>query len=761
MQLTNSQKKALNKLKELYLDNQKDIYFKGPTGCGKTFIASHFLNFILKEQFSKNKGTIIIFATISSASLPKQLAIKLNDYKKYHNYKKYTVEHLNSPSNAKSNKSEDYRGFKCNYQNKEQKVFVLGTSSFGKTKLFTINHELTNLVQDIETHKYTLIYFRDEAHIGSNKKDNQKSNIGLGKLDGLKVRADFTFRMTATPPSVNKLNNFVEISEEDLRDDSPKYLLKQRPVNININQDTIITDKTVMESAIKQYKKSKKEYSKLKITEPINPAMLIQISNNSTLDKVKTALFEKTLKMIEKMLFENNLVYLKYLDDNKKIVGTNCPNTLKYASKNNSLIDVIIFKVGPSTGWDIPRANMLVQLRNVCSEPLNIQTLGRIKRNPYPNLEIHPITNKYYLYSNYEQKSMQHIFYQWNPDITSTVLFKGEINPNHKKIHHQNKDYSQDVIEFINSSQFNNQIKDFNIKTDLVWSSEVYNQNQKKDFIQNAIELKIYNYNIEQENTTDNKSAILNQEFENSLVKINKKICKSLDLMKYIFYKNIGKLKEIRIKNSQWIYDSRSYKLRGDAIPLKRYDIWINDKKTQNQVNLVKYKKYAYVLLSTKKDTEKYIQYLDSNPEFQFITKLINSSQFNKNYQNIRFFAKMPVFSGVYFEYLSLSSYKFTKAYIDFAIEYNDKVIMIEVKSKDNDYNKEKTKDIQTSFQAYMETKSKETNNKNLCFEFENKKIVLAMCFVDSNNNLYFRYFKNNRWTNDNSLTDFLTDIFN
>ncbi|VEU78172.1 DEAD/DEAH box helicase [Mycoplasmopsis columbinasalis] len=71
-------------------------------------------------------------------------------------------------------------------------------------------------------------------------------------------------------------------------------------------------------------------------------------------------------------------------------------------SKNNSPYDVILFKVGPATGWDIPRACMLVQLRRVFSEPLNIQTIGRIKRNPKPSYDFsyNSIVHKYFIYSN-------------------------------------------------------------------------------------------------------------------------------------------------------------------------------------------------------------------------------------------------------------------------------------------------------------------------------------------------------------------------
>ena len=94
--------------------------------------------------------------------------------------------------------------------------------------------------------------------------------------------------------------------------------------------------------------------------------------------------------------------WVKYFGDSDKesnrVYGSNF--SLNDITNSDSDIDVIIFKVGPSTGWDIPRACMLLQLRNVSSIKLNTHTIGRIKRNPYPNLEKHEVTDKYYVYSN-------------------------------------------------------------------------------------------------------------------------------------------------------------------------------------------------------------------------------------------------------------------------------------------------------------------------------------------------------------------------
>ena len=50
--------------------------------------------------------------------------------------------------------------------------------------------------------------------------------------------------------------------------------------------------------------------------------------------------------------------------------------------ENSSTIDIIIFKMVITEGWDIPRACMLFQMRDSQSKQLDEQVMGRVRRNP-------------------------------------------------------------------------------------------------------------------------------------------------------------------------------------------------------------------------------------------------------------------------------------------------------------------------------------------------------------------------------------------
>lgn len=90
--------------------------------------------------------------------------------------------------------------------------------------------------------------------------------------------------------------------------------------------------------------------------------------------------------------------------------------------------------------------------------------------------------------------------------------------------------------------------------------------------------------------------------------------------------------------------------------------------------------------------------------------------------EEINFFAKMPTLgSGVYFEYYSKKEASIKKSFMDFAIEYKDKVIMIEVKSKDADYDPEKTQELLNAYKIYMK-------------KYSDKKLHLVLYMYDKNN---------------------------
>lgn len=172
----------------------------------------------------------------------------------------------------------------------------------------------------------------------------------LTRLDDFRLAADFVFEMTATPPVDS---SYLQITEKKLQEDAPRFLLKTNKQSEDLKHENMI-DSEVLDLAIKNFKMCREEYKKLKTPtgKTINPAMLIQISNKPDKSKkpIEYQQYIDTLAMIYQKLNNARLVYLTYFDNEKKVSNSTCPNTLEYASENNSIIDVIVFKVGPATG---------------------------------------------------------------------------------------------------------------------------------------------------------------------------------------------------------------------------------------------------------------------------------------------------------------------------------------------------------------------------------------------------------------------------
>ena len=732
MKLTKSQNIVVKKLLKAFFNKHinKFVSFKAPTGAGKTFMASEFISKIFANELSNAKKTIFVVATVSNANLPRQFAKKLENYKKYHEFNNYKIEYIQSPSISKINKNkiEDVKEFIL----EDNKVFVFGTSSFGKNTLFYQNKTLDIFLEQALQLNYQIFFIRDEAHIG---KKESISKIDLKTFDEkLNEASDFVVFMTATPKDNH---NLIEMKTLEMEEDGV-YLLKTKMKKSKLLNE--ISNEEIIDDAINTFISSKKEYHKLKNI-VINPAMLIQVMNESdySKDPIKNEQFHQGLKILEKKLQKNGLKYLKYLKNTPKVVGANLPNTLEYASKLDSEIDVIIFKVGPATGWDIPRANMLLQLRNVSSKSLNIQTIGRIMRNPYLNLEKNYITDKYYVWSNYQKPTRDEAFYKLKDKFINEKFYFGRINQNSIKKTNNDKLYCEDVIKFTESNEFINHLKDFNVLNDVIYDQISYGNSIVKNKIPNHIYLKIYNLNKKKELADSLKIKLFEKRFEYQFNNIIKKLNLDIDIeiVWYVFFKFISKIYEIKHKNSKWIHDSEIYKIDKEAKPKENYIIW-KDNQDPKLVDTSDFKNYGYIQITD----DEYVQFLDSKPELKFYKKfdeIISSKQ----RQEISFFAKMPSLgSQIYFEYYSKSNSIIAKSYMDYAIKYKDKTIMVEVKSKDEDYDKEKTDELLAAYKIYME-------------KFNKEKISLVLYQYDKKTGTnYLHGYVKNKWKEDKSFRD-------
>ncbi len=706
MYLTKSQRRVVDKIFKLYLERTKEKHalLKAPTGSGKTFMSSELISKILFHSMSSNVKTIVVVATISNAELPKQFAFKLKEYKGFHEFNEYNINYIESPSNSKSSKVEDISDFEL----KENSVYVFGKSSFGKNTLFYQNGTLDTFIQRAKIENIEIIYIRDEAHIGSGKKASEKDANNFDKK--MIENSSFILEMTATP---NTKNNLVEMKREDLESDG-RFLLKNREEKSSLVGDNITNDELI-DDAITTYKNVKKEYAKL--DENINPAMLIQVDSDSNKDLNRHELFKDALEVLKKKLTEAGLVFMIYFEDHKKVYNTIASATLEYASQKNSIIDAIIFKVGPATGWDIPRANMLLQLRNISSENLKMQTLGRVMRNPLKNLEKNEITDKYYLFSNFQKPTRDDVTYVLKDHFKNKKLKVGKVNENSKKFKEDNFKFIKGIKKLLFSSDFVNFVKEIN-ENEIIYDELKYGKAVIPNHIENYFKLKAFNYRKCKEHLD-----IINLDYyQKEIQELIKETNKNIEIIKYCIWQFIPEIKEIKNLATEWIHNEEPYVVDDSDSLMKKYNIWKDNDNKKNVKSEEDFgDKYGYMLVSNGED----IQWLDSKPEMAFYKK-INEILTDEIKSEIKFFAKMPTLgSKVYFEYYCKSESKIKKSFMDFAIEFKDKIIMVEVKSKDQDYDESKTEDLINAYKMYMESNSK-NNLSLLLYQHDDKKPKLS-----------------------------------
>ncbi|QVK01703.1 DEAD/DEAH box helicase family protein [Mycoplasma mycoides subsp. capri] len=737
MRLTNKQEFVVQQIVDKYhIENKKIIDFQAPTGSGKTFMMINAIDKLI-TTYPNEKFTFVI-VTLSTAELPKQLYDNLNDYKQYLD-NNITIEYQESPSSSNTKLKDQHFQIKA----KQNNVLILGTQSFGKNRIFTEQGIIHSFLDEIKNQDYKLVYIRDEAHIGGETSNTKYLDIDfdddftkqLTKISKDEARFEFLIqntahyiiKTTATPKGNHEL---VLLTEQDLEEDN-MMLIKSKPFfnkGLEKISEENIQDEDILNQACKEFKQIKEQYWKDPNLKNINPAMLIQVQDKYVKTEEE---FNTRISKIIDQLNSHNLTYVKYFGSNDVESNIRVSKmTLKQISKNNSDVDVIIFKVGPATGWNIPRACMLVQLRNVSSESLNIQTLGRIKRNPNPELieNSNSIGMRYYYYSNVKESIKNKITLKLKQryekyQFKTGYIDKQEVNNKVKSTTYLNDIKDQLSSNFIKSEI--NQYKQRYLKYKYIPITEQKFGDKilltKK--ISNTIELEIHKELLFLNNKTILSSNVIKY-LENWFKKECQDIYSEFNLnlfwiiiekqylndFKKLFYKAIDK-----DNNSV----NKVYKVKYEYLPVTITTSLSDDQK--NKVVNLNDDNYAYKNIFSDENINN--NYFDSQAEKSFIEMVQRDilRYSNNDSYTLEMFCKNPSFNGVYIEYFDNNN-NILKSYPDFIFRVKDvktqKTIhdfYIEIKDT-NDIDAKKTYLLKNAYKNYINsiTNDSSINNKNM-----------------------------------------------
>ena len=357
----------------------KTVVFKAPTGSGKTFTMSQYIKQVVEEL----RGINVCFLWLS----PGEGNLHLQSYKSLkEDLESYPPVALLDQEFFGSRKTINVdEVVVCNWQKLSSK-----DSKTGEWKnILMKDKETTNfreLVKNTRESGIKIILIIDESHSKSEAKRAFELRNDI-------IKPDLTIEMSATPTlKEGEYNERVEVAPSDVIDQG--MIKKEIIINENIGDiedKNITSQELIMEAAFNKREELKHWYKELGLN--INPLVLIQIP-------VSEAGEDKRV-FVEGFLAEKGITY-----ENRKLALWMSGKENKINQENwelipnDSEVEFLIFKQAIDTGWDCPRAQVLVGFRKIESMVFELQTVGRIMRMPEAKHYLNDILNKAYIYTN-------------------------------------------------------------------------------------------------------------------------------------------------------------------------------------------------------------------------------------------------------------------------------------------------------------------------------------------------------------------------
>lgn len=335
--LANFQLKAIFDLMEAMEGLHNEIVLKSCTGSGKTIILTHFID----EYIKSNSRTVFIWLTPGKGGLEEQSKNKMDKY--------IHGSHTKLLHDIMASGFEENDVCFINWEKLTKK---------GNTALR--DSERTNFVEYIKNALDAGLSFKvivDESH--------QNDTIKADDIIEL-FHPDKIIRCSATPKGY-KNATVIDIPEEDVI--SEGLIKKLLVINENFEQNISVDDQIsyLIQKAIAKQQEIHAEFLRRNVN--VNPLIVVQIPNKSDalLDRIEEY-FES-----QAITYENSQLAVWLSDKKQNLEGISDPDATPIA---------VIIKQAVATGWDCPRAHILVKLRDNMSETFEIQTIGRIRRMP-------------------------------------------------------------------------------------------------------------------------------------------------------------------------------------------------------------------------------------------------------------------------------------------------------------------------------------------------------------------------------------------
>lgn len=403
--------KLINCVKKLWpnKDRQIPIVFKAPTGSGKTYMTEKMIC-DLAEQPDWDQNVAYVWITFSD-----DLAMQSKEkFDKYFPTSKHgrllTIEDFNLGSLQK-NDVLFLNWQKLVSQAAENRIYRRPEDP-------RLRHESRVYFEDFVDNSHEngieIILIIDEAHLNLTEASQRDVINPLNPKMKLLVSAT---PKKETIPTQDEIEDgkagYVRIKHQDVVDAG---LIK---ANIICQTEEELRkyegedeDHVLLRLAIDRRNELKKEIESFGVN--VNPLVIIQLPNDDTelTNEGKPTKEEITKEYLKKIGVKETHI-ASWFTGKEKPVGLEL---------DDSEYEYLLFKTAAGTGWDCPRAQVLVMFRDVKSEIFHTQTIGRILRVPIMNEEVSKVFRNGYIYTNYSRRAVEDAEYPEQGNKPKTLV---------------------------------------------------------------------------------------------------------------------------------------------------------------------------------------------------------------------------------------------------------------------------------------------------------------------------------------------------
>lgn len=373
--------------------HQLPLVLKAPTGSGKTYITCRFVLTLLGQP-DWRKDVAFVWITFSE-DLAMQSRDKMRDY-----FSPNIPGRLLTAADIENTYLQNGDILYLNWQklvarNAEDRK-LRRPDEGGVTK--EAGHYFEDLCECCHAEGREVVLIVDESH-KSMGTDLAKHNV----INTLNPR--IILQVSATPkniPNASQIKHheagYVEIPRQDVvAADMIKSEVVGQTADELAEHEGEDLDAVLLALAKARREQLVADFEKAGL--PINPLVLIQLPND---DKKSAAMGVKSKETVVSEWLAAQGVdeshVARWFDAKQE--------NMTGITRNDSPVDYLLFKEAAGTGWDCPRAQILVMFREIKSAVFHTQVVGRILRVPVRGVAATALLRTAYLYTNYHRNEV-------------------------------------------------------------------------------------------------------------------------------------------------------------------------------------------------------------------------------------------------------------------------------------------------------------------------------------------------------------------